>query len=108
MTGRSDKRFCDSYCRNSYNNNRYREENKYEIETNIVLHQNRKILQETGADGKTRFSEEELLRKGFSFKYFTGIFESHTGTKYYFCYDYGYVQLEKDSYVVIKRQEYMD
>lgn len=109
LTGRSDKRFCDTYCRNSYNNEKYRIEFAYENEVNATLRKNKRIISDFGADGKTRVPGDELRRLGFNFKYFTHIYESHAGTRYLFCYDYGYVKVkDEDAYVFIKWQDYMD
>jgi hypothetical protein len=43
-----------------------------------------------------------LLREGFDFEYFTNIRQTQKGSTYYFVYDYGYLALENDFYLVVK------
>ena len=44
LKGRIDKKFCDNECRNDYNNERYRLEQKVVLDINKILRKNRKIL----------------------------------------------------------------
>ena len=50
-------------------------------------------------------NKEKLQRLGFQFKYLTHIYTTKTGKTYYYCYDYGYLPLENDWYLIVKRKE---
>lgn len=107
LKGRSDKKFCDDYCRNNYNNQIKSEDTGSVRLINNQLSKNRKVLQSALPDDKetAKITREQLLLKGFSFKYFTGIYNTKTGNTYYYCYDYGYRQLEKDLYLVVRHKD---
>jgi len=64
IKGRSDKKFCDDYCRNSYNNDLKSDSNNYVRNINNGLRKNRRILKEslpaTEEMGKT--TKDKLLR----------------------------------------------
>lgn len=53
--------------------------------------------------GKT--TRDRLLRDGFQFKYFTHLYETKKGNIYHYCYDYGYLELENDWFLVVKEKE---
>jgi len=104
VKGRSDKKFCNDFCRNSYNN-RARSQSSHSIKIiNKALLKNRRILQrllgETGNVAKA--SREMLLEQGFQFRYTTHNYATHRGKLYWFCYDHGYMELEKDRYLIVK------
>lgn len=105
VKGRADKKFCDDQCRSNYNNRLKTERNDFVKEVNTVLRKNRNILQQLNPDGKTKISREKLLSKGFSFTYFTHIYQTQKGNTYYFCYEYGYLKLENDDFLLVKREE---
>jgi hypothetical protein len=46
-----------------------------------------------------------LLEKGFDFTYYTHTYKTQKGVVYFFCYEYGYLPLEKDFYFLVKRGE---
>ncbi len=74
---------------------------------NHVLRKNRRILADLNPQGKSKVSRDELIRKGFSFSYFTNIFVTRNGKTYYFCYDQGYVELEPNLFALVHKQEYV-
>ena len=49
--------------------------------------------------------EEKLLALGFSFKYLTHTFKNKDGKIYFWCYDYGYLPLDHDWYLIVKTKE---
>ncbi len=57
--------------------------------------------------GKTKISLQKLALEGFNFDYFTNIYETKAGKKYYFCYDQGYLRLEKDLLALVERETYV-
>ncbi len=105
VKGRSDKKFCDDYCRNVYNNELKSDANNYIRNINNGLRKNRRILEECLPAGEemAKTTKEKLLQKGFQFKYLTHTYTNKKGNVYYFCYDYGYLPLENDWYLVVKR-----
>ena len=104
IKGRSDKKFCDDYCRNVYNNDLKSDSNNYVRNVNNALRKNRRILENclpaSGEMAKT--TKDKLLHKGFQFKYITHSYTNKKGNIYYFCYDCGYLPLENDWYLVVK------
>lgn len=105
LRGRADKKFCDDQCRSNYNNRIKLQKSDFVKEVNAILSKNRNILQKLNPDGKTKITREKLLGKGFSFTYFTHIYQTQKGNTYYFCYEYGYLKLENDDFLLVKRDE---
>lgn len=103
FTGRIDKKFCSDYCRNTYNNSINKESKNLVRNTNNRLRKNYKILSEVNKKGKTKVSKAKLLDLGFTFNFITSIYTTKTGNVYYYCYDQGYLALENDYYLLIKR-----
>lgn len=101
--GRIDKKFCSDYCRNTYNN-KINKENKNMIRNvNYRLRRNYKTLTELNKSGKTKITRVKLLSSNFDFNVFTSIYTTKTGNTYYYVYDQGYLLLENDYYLLIKR-----
>jgi hypothetical protein len=107
LKGRVDKKFCDDFCRNSYNNKLNSDTNGYVRNINNTLRKNRRILEETvpAAEEMVKMTRSKLLEKGFQFKYYTHTYTNKKGNIYYFCYEYGYLQLDADWLLIVKRKE---
>lgn len=106
IQGRADKKFCNDYCRNVYNNELKSVNNTVVRNLNNVLIKNRRILEAAlGAEEMKKTTKEKLAQQGFSFKYITHTYANKKGNVYYFCYEYGYLPLEGDWYLVVKRKE---
>jgi hypothetical protein len=107
LKGRADKKFCDDYCRNSYNNQLKSISNNNIRNINNTLGKNRHILEtllpETEETAKA--NKEKLQRLGFNFKYITHTYITRTGKTYLYCYEYGYLPLENDWFLIVKRKE---
>ena len=41
--------------------------------------------------------------KGFDFEFFTNLLQTKTGNTYYFVYDQGYLFLENDAFMLVKK-----
>lgn len=105
IRGRSDKRFCDDSCRNAYNNRRNSVQETYVRKINSSLRKNRKILQEIlGEQKMTRISKENLIRQGFVFTYFTHHLDTSKGHRYTFIYEYGYLPLSENQFLIVKNK----
>ncbi|MFT3682357.1 MAG: hypothetical protein QM791_19030 [Ferruginibacter sp.] len=109
LRGRADKKFCNDYCRNNYNNRQKAKGNhsSYVRNINNALLKNRKILEAIlpATDETAKANKDKLQRQGFQFKYITHIYTTQTGKTYFYCYDYGYLPLENDWYLIVKRKE---
>lgn len=103
IIGREDKKFCSDGCRNAYNNKINKDSNNLMRNINNKLRKNYRILSEINTEGKTKASRSKLLSKGFDFEFFTSILNTKTGNTYYFLYDQGYLALENDFYMLVKK-----
>ena len=55
--------------------------------------------------------KEKLLSEGFNPKYFTNYWKSSKEQVYFFCYEYGFLKIQKnqkEGYLLIKWQDYMN
>jgi predicted nucleic acid-binding Zn ribbon protein len=107
LRGRADKKFCDDYCRNAYNNKLKGPSNHYVRNINNALGKNRRILEGllNGSGEITKANKEKLIRLGFQFKYITHTYATRTGKTYFYCYDYGWLPLENDWFLIVKKDE---
>lgn len=105
ITGRIDKKFCSDQCRISYNNKLNSDATNLVRNVNNALRKNRRILLELNTHGKTKTTREKLLAKGFDFQYFTSLYTTKDGAVYHYCYEQGYLPIEKDWFLLVVRQE---
>ena len=106
VKGRTDKKFCDDYCRNNYNNQLKASKNSLVRNINNALGRNRRILESFFAEEEiAKTHKDKLIEKGFQFKYMTHTYTNKKGNVYFFCYDLGYMPLENDWYLLVKRRE---
>ncbi|MEZ5045641.1 MAG: hypothetical protein R2831_01470 [Chitinophagaceae bacterium] len=105
LVGRADKKFCNDSCRNNYNN-KQNDEGK-EVKTIInALKKNRKILQAyLQTEDTARTTKSRLLESGFQFNYHTHTYENQKGNIYKFCFEYGYLSLDNDWFLIVSRKE---
>ena len=103
IVGREDKKFCSDGCRNSYNNKINKDSTNFMRNVNNKLRKNYRILSALNADGKSKTTRTKLLSKGFDFEFFTNILNTKTGNTYYFLYDQGYLALENDYFMLVKK-----
>ncbi len=76
VKGRTDKKFCDDYCRNNYNNQLKSSTINLVRNINNALGKNRRILENLFTEGEemAKTNKSKLLQKGFQFKYITHTF----------------------------------
>ena len=103
IVGREDKKFCSDGCRNAYNNKINKDSNNFMRNVNNKLRKNYRILSELNPDGKSKITRTKLLSKGFDFEFFTNILQTKTGNTYHFIYDQGYLLLDNDFYMLVKK-----
>ena len=98
IIGREDKKFCNDACRNTYNNKLNKDTTNLMRNINFILRKNYRISAENNTEDKSKLTE-----LGFSFEYFTSIYTTKTGTQYHFVYDQGYMFLENDWLLLVKK-----
>jgi len=103
IVGREDKKFCSDACRNAYNNKMNKDQNNLMRNINNKLRKNYRILCELNPENKTKTTRTKLLAKGFDFEFVTSVYETKNGNTYYFLYDQGYMAIENDGFVLVKK-----
>lgn len=102
LVGRADKKFCSDMCRNSFNNRLKADEYNIIRNVNNQLKKNRRILESLCPDEKSKTTRTILLSKGFSFSHITSFRPTQKGNVYAFVYDYGYLELDNDFFLIVK------
>jgi hypothetical protein len=102
LSGRADKKFCDDQCRSSYNNRLNSDSSKLVRTINGILRKNRQILCEFSPDGKNKVKREKLIVNGLDTQYHTHTYVTKEGAVYRFCYEYGWLQLDSDFFLIVK------
>ena len=107
LKGRIDKKFCDDYCRSNYNHKFNSSSTPLVKKINSALKKNRRILEEINSRSAITniVSKQNLLEKSFHFNYHTHTYTNKKGTVYFFCYEYGYLPLENEMYLIVKSKE---
>lgn len=106
MKGRTDKKFCDDYCRNSYHNLHKLPRTVYMRNVDNLLHKNRQILEQFFVSGQLKVKRRQLERAGFLFAYHTDAFTNKQGNTYHYCYEYGYIDRGLDWFLIVKRPDH--
>jgi len=104
IRGRADKKFCDDYCRNNYNNQIKAYSNNMIRNINNALRKNRRILEALlpPNEDTVRITRQHVLERGFNFNYLTHTYTNRKGNTYFFCYDFGYLDLEGEWLLVVR------
>jgi len=107
IRGRIDKKFCNDQCRNAYHNRTKSEASALVKQVNRVLWQNRAVMNRLIPEvkGKTTVSRSRLIQEGFDFSYHTHTHTTRNGHTYVFCYEFGYLPLENEVIMLVKREE---
>lgn len=105
IKGRSDKKFCGDHCRSNFNYKRTGTDHlNFVRSVNRTLQKNRRILKTLSKNGKTRISKKSLSDRGFNFSYHTSIHETAQRSRYYFCYDVGYLALDENEVLLVSKE----
>jgi predicted nucleic acid-binding Zn ribbon protein len=104
FNGRADKKFCSDLCRNAHNNKLNSDHVNYVRNINNILRKNRRIIENLLPEETAKVSHQKLIDKGFNFNYFTNITTTKTGKNYTFCYEFGYLPIEGNYYLLVKRK----
>ncbi len=111
IIGRSDKIYCDPYCKSAHQYEYKKRDEKLYFEIDKQLKTNRKILKKYNRQGKTTLRKEALIAEGFNPKYFTHYWKSSKGNLYMFCFEFGFLAIKEknnDKYLLIQWQDYMN
>jgi hypothetical protein len=104
IKGRSDKKFCSTTCKNTFNNAQKIATLEITAEIDGYLHQNRTILSQLmGASKKEIFDRLVLVRAGFHFDYMTNIYINKENKMYRFVYDYGWMDFSDQKVLIIAK-----
>lgn len=103
LRGRTDKRFCNDACRNSYHNQLNGSSNNYVRQINHLLQRNRRILASLLPNNelKIKIAQIRLVELGYHFQYYTHEQIGKKGISYRFCYDYGYQLLGENDLLIV-------
>ena len=111
LSGRSDKKFCDTYCKSSYHYQKSIEEKpSFYTKVDKQLKTNRRILKNFNRAGKATVRSEILINKGFNPNFFTHYWKNKNQDVYLFIYEYGFLKKSEhgvEKFVLVKWQEYM-
>ena len=109
LKGRVDKKFCDDNCRNSYNNQQKAKgsHSGYVRNINNSLLKNRKVLESIlpVTEKTAKANLDKLQRLGFNFNYITHIYTTKDNKEYFYCYDYGYLPLDHDWFLIVRKKD---
>jgi hypothetical protein len=106
LHGRSDKVFCDDYCRNAFNNTLNKKGGGSLHVRSYINHlkSNRNILERLimGKNYPIKISKERLLLLGFQFQFHTHFSTEKDGQRTVYCLDYGYRELEESEILIVR------
>ena len=107
IRGRTDKKFCNDYCRNYFNNKQNATATGWQRSVQHAINKNRRILNELLPTEMemVRIKKERLMNEGFQFRYVTHVRHLKKRSIYYHCYDYGYLMLEEDWCLIFRDSE---
>lgn len=112
LEGRSDKKFCDPYCKSAYHYQKSLEQSpKFYHKVDNQLKTNRRILKQFNKAGKSTVRASILIDEGFDPNFFTHYWKTNKGDVYLFVYEFGFLRQtehQKDKYLLIKWQAYME
>jgi len=106
ITGRSDKRFCSTACKNIHNNN-LRKQTRTETQEIIdYLLRNREILVTImGQSIKETFDRLVLTRAGFRWEYHTSTYLNKEGKTYHLVFDYAWMEFSDQKVLVVRKKQ---
>jgi hypothetical protein len=105
IKGRSDKKFCNQYCRTEYNNLKYKSNKKLLSvkRINNILSHNREILKNIIERKKNNVIDISTLSiMGFHFDFHTHTIRTK-GKIQYFCYEFGYVRKTASNILLLEQ-----
>lgn len=112
LEGRSDKIYCDAYCKSAYHYKKSKNDApRFYLRVHNQLKLNRKILKAYNKAGKAIVRAEIISQLGFNPNFFTHYWKNNKGDVYLFVYEYGFLKKVEhtiDKYILVKWQDYME
>ncbi|WP_299325457.1 hypothetical protein [uncultured Maribacter sp.] len=111
VIGRADKVFCSIKCKSIQQYEKSQKENTFYFMVDKQLKKNRKILKRYNRSGFTTIRKNILLEDGFNPRFFTHYWKNQKNDVYLFCYDFGFLKINKNEttkYVIVQWQDYMN
>lgn len=112
LSGRSDKKFCDAYCKSAFHYKKSQEDTpRFYNKVDNQLKRNRRILKSFNKAGKATVRAETILDLGFNPNFFTHYWKNKNGDVYLFVFEYGFLKKKEhhvEKYILIKWQTYME
>ncbi len=106
IVGRIDKKFCSDLCRIAYNNKLNSDNTNYVRNVNNILRKNRRILLDLNPEGKSKVSRDKMKAMDFDFRYYTSTYTTKEGAQYFYCYEQGYLPIEKDGCLLVIKKDF--
>lgn len=107
IVGRSDKKFCDPYCKSSYHYKiKVEEAPRFYNLVDNQLKKNRRILKSYNKSGLATVRSKILLDQGFNPNFFTHYWKNAKKDIYLFVYEFGFLQKD-GKFILIKWHDYM-
>ncbi|MGB1315536.1 MAG: hypothetical protein ACPG4Y_05915 [Chitinophagales bacterium] len=105
LIGRTDKLFCNSYCKNQYHIGLRTFVRKKTDDIDKILHRNRAILQEVLGKKRVQIKIKRILlsKKSFNFKYHTHFYINKNDKMYRFVYDISWMEFSDDEILIVRR-----
>jgi len=105
LTGRRDKIFCSTACKNEYHVSLRSNTAKAVKETDKILHRNRSILLELMGDNirQKKVDRKKLDNKKFNFNYITGYYINSKGKTYHIVYDFAWMEFSDGEVLIVRR-----
>ena len=95
-------------CNAAFSNRLNSNEISYVRFVNNILRKNRRILMSMNPTGKNKVSHDKLKARGFDFNYFTSTYKTRDGGIYFYCYEQGYLPIERDWYLLVIKKEFQN
>jgi hypothetical protein len=112
LEGRSDKKFCESYCKSAYHYKKSLEEApRFYNQVDNQLKTNRRLLKQYNKAGKATVRASLIKQEGFNPNFFTHYWKNQKGEVYLFVYEFGFLKKTEhniDKFVLVKWQDYMN
>ncbi len=106
VRGRLDKKFCNDFCRNTYNNLQKTSFTNYQRNIIHQLRKNKQILEKILQDQLiVNVQRQQLLNLGFHFAYRTHHYTNKLGRTYVYCFEYGYMSLDEENFLIVKNHK---
>lgn len=102
LQGRSDKKYCDDYCRVSYHSKRNRENLQIVRQINKILKNNRQILLECLQKYGNRIPRKYLEWHNYKFQYYTHFMSYSKKESVKYCYDLGLIELNQTEFEILQ------